>query len=63
MKSLPLSFPRKKSSLLKKDLPAVNIFRFIALAYFSTDIFPAILKLELVSDMPFKIDCNLNDGN
>ena len=63
MKSLPLSFPRKKSSLLKNNLPTVNIFRFITLAYFSTDIFSAILKLQLVSDMPFAIDCNPNDAN
>ena len=34
MKSLPLSFPRKKSSLLKNNLPTVNIFHFITLAYF-----------------------------
>ena len=63
MKSLLLSFLRKKSSLLKNNLPTVNIFRFITLAYFSTDIFSAILKLQLVSDMPFAVDCNPKDGN
>ena len=63
IKSLLLSFLRKKSSLLKNNLPTVNIFRFITIAYFSTDIFSAIMKLQLVSDMLFAIDCNPNDAN